>query len=317
MKRLVLIVLLMICCLAPIGQSAGQQPTPTGFTFRMEWSPDGSVIAIASFDGAWLYWNQEYYQITSGEIDDITWSNDGTSIALLNRSSIENQIEIWNISPPNTPTLIHRITDTNLRPETIENLDWSPISNQIAVSGIGIRIWNADTGDLVRTIQPTAFSRNVQWSPDGNSVANFAYSLNIWDSTGVLQYEVDFPLAINTGSWGNDCQHIAVVQTAPGTPSEVYILDLTQADFSPIVLSHNGLMSILDWKGNTLAGYVNPNIAIWDLRTQQSLPIVPSGYADFALSKNGSQIAYIQDGVLQIQTINTPVVAPTPNSTPD
>lgn len=320
MKRLITIVGLLYCCLSPVGKSTGQEPTVTGNIFSMEWSPDSSAIAIASSKGAWLYRDGGFHQITSGEIYDVTWSYDSASVALIQWYLEGIQIQIWEVSSPSLPVRIMNFTDTNLRDDALENLDWSPTSNLIAASGMGIRIWNADTGDLVHTIQPTEPSDNVQWSPDGNSIASFRGSLTIWESaTGNLQHEIEFPLFIAFGSWGNDSQHIAIVQSSVGIPAEIYILDLSQAGFSPIILSSNGLITTTEWKGNSLVSYTSPGLATWHIPTQQLLPSPPLHIGNFALSADGSQIAYIEDKdqEIKIQVINESFISLTPTTIPD
>lgn len=324
MKRLISIVLLLVSCLAPVGQSAGHQPIFEHPIFGIEWSPDGASIALASFDGAWLYTADIFHQITEGFIDDIAWSPDGHFVVLLrhNRpnSMTTGQIEFWDVSSPTSPLLVRTITDEGMKGEDVENLDWSPISNLVAVSGVGIRIWNADTRILERTIQPDDFSSGVKWSPDGGSIVDFFGDVTIWNGlTGALQHLMRPALTAGWGSWGNDSQHIAIRQSEAGFYNEVHILDLSQPvpEASPVILSsNNSSLTEIDWKGNTIAGFSSNGIMVWDIRTQQLLPTVISNHSRFALSPDGSQIAYIQDGVLQIQTVNTPFVAPTPTATP-
>ncbi len=326
MKRLLLIVLLLVCCLASVGQSIGQQPTLTYPFPGMEWSPDGSSIAFTSREGAWLYSDGNIHEITLGAIDDITWSSSGDLVALLRRSRSQamftGEIEIWDVSSFVSPILVRSFTDDGMKGEDVENLDWNPISNLIAVSGIGIRIWNADNGALVTATESTALSLEVQWSPDGFEVASFAYTLTIWDSlTGELQQEIELPLSIYWGSWGNDSQYIAIVQSSGGVPYygiDIYKLGLTKPNLSPIILAYDYPLAKTEWKGNTLVSLTSGGIQLWDVPTHQPIrKISLAGRYNFALSPDGSQIAYIQDGVLQIQAVNTPFVAPTPTATPD
>ncbi len=169
--------------------------------------------------------------------------------------------------------------------------------------------------------QSNEFSIGVQWNPDGVSVASFVESLTLWNGlTGDLQDSIQLPLLIYFGSWGNDGQHIAVVQSSFGVYDQIDILNLSQpkTDSSPIVLLSDIYLTNIDWKGNTLAGFTYGGIQLWDVPTQQSIINIPlTGSNNFALSPDGSKIAYIQDGVLQIQTVNTPYVAPTPTPIAD
>ncbi len=320
MKRLVLIVFLTVCCLAPVGQSAGQQPTLTYPFFGMEWSPDGTSVAFTSKEGAWLYSGGSYYEITLGPIDDVTWSPDGRFIALLRHDigadsevQFTGYIEIWDVSSPSMPSQGQIIKDGGMSGD-VENLDWSPTGNLIAVSGRGIRIWSATTGVLVRTIATDQISSDVQWSPNEFSVASFSEVLNVWNGlTGELLHSIDFPLYVDSGSWGLHRQQVAVVQSNYDTKHELNLLDLSQPhpELLPLILTADNPVGYTEWKGNTVASGTTEGIQLWDVSTQQTITMISvSGLWNFALSPDGSQIAYIRkDGVLQIQTVNTPFVS--------
>lgn len=319
MKRLVLIVVLMVCCLAPIGQSAGQQPTFSGYIYDIEWSPDATKLIVVTSDGVWLVIGDDRFQFTSGHIDDVTWSPDGRSIALLRRVPY-GIIEIWNLANPLTPQFLRSFKDKDMKGEDFENLDWSPISNLVVVRGVGIRIWNADNGELIQTLQSGEYSTDPQWSPDGSYILSFGKNPRVWSSrTWELEHDILFPVTPHFGSWGNDNQHIVVVESNPvAYRYVVYILDLTQPNLLLLTLPFDTYLTRTQWRGNTLASFADPGIAIWDVSTQSLIITISSGDLEFALSPDGSQIAYIQDdGILQIQTVNTPYVAPTLTTTPD
>lgn len=310
MKNIACVIVIGLMLL-PFHIGQGQtQFLPEGIrVHNMEWSPDGQKIAMASMDhGAWIWANGALWPLpTQPWPDDIAWGPDSMQLAVLGRGSDTGHrfIEILDVSEPSTPQLIRSFQDTNTVNDGFENIDWHPSLNLVAISGSGIRIWDTDTGQLVHhlLVEGNETTSNVQWAPDGSSVIALHPISNLiqWDGVnGVLIQDIFINTIMIT--WGEHSQQIALTWGGIVSDGFLHIVDLSQPEvvLSNIDLAYN--LTILDWEGDTLAGYSGGgNLHLWDVPTGQIITSISNlSWMGFALDPHGGRLAYVADNALEI-----------------
>lgn len=160
-------------------------PTTQGFS----WSPDGTVLAVANYDGQAQAYDialvdpltGERQSLASGDgfAGSVTWSPDGDRIAY-NLQTIEDAVS--RIFAVNTdggePAQVAPGGDLQWY-----DPDWSPDGTNILVAGgseDGFQLYAMDpgSGDYEAITDSDIFKRGAQYSPDGGTIA-FTGSLNV------------------------------------------------------------------------------------------------------------------------------------------
>ena len=159
-----------------------RDPFALGLTF----SPDGRRIAWSSFSGAAIVDVETGRKVSlDGHADgvwDVDFSPDGERVATV---SEDHTARVWN-ARTGRPELMIRLAAVG------RDVAFSPDGSMLAIAeadidGSAIRLWNASTGQEIRTlIRPGAFSNTVAFSPDGRFVAGGLGdgTLHVWGSTG-------------------------------------------------------------------------------------------------------------------------------------
>ena len=154
---------------------------------RVVFSPDGEIIASASDDRTIRLWSvntRKLIKTLMGHTDSVSrvvFSSDGETIA---SAGNDRTIRLWNA---NTGELIKTLTG---HVENVNTVAFSPDGKTIA-SGSGrlvyfgrgedtgtcigqeIRLWNANTGELIKTLTGhTSVVNSVVFSPDGSTIAS-------------------------------------------------------------------------------------------------------------------------------------------------
>ncbi len=175
-----LLFLSALCLPFSIAQDSPQWGLPEGAKTRLgkgsireiQYSPDGTRLAVASSIGIWLYDTATHQEIAlltrhTDWVRSVAFSPDGNTIA---SGSDDNAIRLWNA---HTGKLQQTLTGHT---EWVETLAFSPDGNTIASGSWDntIRLWNAHTrkqqANTSTGIQ--AWSIAVAFSPDGRTLAS-------------------------------------------------------------------------------------------------------------------------------------------------
>jgi WD40 repeat protein len=143
------------------------------------WSPDGKRIASGSdkTEKTIRIWDAETGRVLQtipgqgGRIRTIAFSPDGRKLASITME--DKAIKIWDV---NTGKQIRSLSKEYTG--DITTLGWSPNGKYIASGAIqGVEVWEAETGERVRTIIEECNIFTVGWTPDGRRIiAGCTYS---------------------------------------------------------------------------------------------------------------------------------------------
>jgi len=160
-------------------------------------SPDGNMLATASFDGNYLLWEipSGLFKKTLGKDRSISkyifagsFSPDGDKFAL----GVGGSVEILGLAPAKVKKIINKDMEHSQR--WIRGIAYSPKENIIA-TGIGrdLILWNTIIGTTMGNHDCESLIRNLAFSPDGNTIAiSTSNDTLLWDTqTSTLKHTLD------------------------------------------------------------------------------------------------------------------------------
>lgn len=138
----------------------------SGTVATISLSPDGTTVASGSGDGAVRLWDINTGKVVKkwtghkGVVWSVCWSPDGGRVA---SGSIDHTLRVWDVKSGNT--ILGPIGVTSNMPVLA---CYSPDGTMIATSGLRLKIWDANTGELLRTIQGKVW--RMAWISDGKTL---------------------------------------------------------------------------------------------------------------------------------------------------
>ena len=258
-------------------------------------SPDGETIASASNDRTIRLWNvstRKRLKTLMGHTDSVNsvaFSSDGETIA---SASNDRTIRLWNA---NTGEPLKTLTG---HIENANTVTFSPDGNTIA-SGSGrlvylggsedqgtcvgqeIRLWNANTGELLKTLKGhTSVINSVVFSPDGSTIASGSGHWMGYEGTYSTGEEVRLWNAHTGELLKTLTEHKNVVSSVVFSPDGSYIV--------------SG-----DWwyywgNGHFSSGALSGEIRVWDAHTGEHLKTLTGhtgGISSLTFSPDGKVLA--------------------------
>lgn len=281
----------------------------------LDWSPDGSHIAIGRQDGTVQILDATTKQIlftfAPGDLGGpsaVGWNPDGSKLASGNADGV---VRIWD------STTGQQILSLPAQWGLITSIAWSPDGSKLASSSIfgypeNIWIWDLTTQQVLFKISLDQ-AYHVDWSPAGSLLAGVGAARNvcIWNSsTGNLETVLvghDFiPVFVD---W-NPIQ--SEMLASVGLDKTVRIWDVSlELPLLTTLRGHTDAVVVVVWSpdGSKLAtASLDGTARIWDVATGQALHIIQKDnsliYA-VAWSPDGSRLAYGgESGSLEIVPVH-------------
>ena len=240
---------------------------------EIQYSPDGTRLAVASSIGIWLYDTTTYDEIAlltghAGSVNSVAFSPDGRTIASGDDDRI---VRLWDaVTGEHIRTLEgHR--------SWVGSVSFSPDGNTLASGdGVDIRVWDAATGEHIRTIEGhTDWVSSVAFSPDGRTLASGSNdgSIHLWDAAtgrhirtleghaGSVDSVVYSPdgRTLASGSWD----------------ATIRLWDAVNGEHIRTLEGHTGQVLSVSFSpdGRTLAsGSGDSTVLLWDIAPSLSIP---------------------------------------------
>jgi hypothetical protein len=135
-----------------------------------EWSPDGSLLAVATSEAVeiWrvrdgrLLETIEDRDISTGTVGVLDWESDGRVLAV---QVMPNHVKLWNVGTGKP------LATLGPGPRQVESISFSPDGRLVAMGGDSLELWDADRGTRVHELNGHVYVSSLAFSPDGDLLA--------------------------------------------------------------------------------------------------------------------------------------------------
>ena len=292
-----------------------------GRIHELQYSPDGTILAVASSIGIWLYDVKTHKEISlltehQSQVSSVAFSPDGCTVV---SGSMDGTILLWDRRTSSCKKVIEP-TDKTLSSFTAPGLAFSPDGKTIACGYRNtIHICNAITGELKNTItkESSGGIKNLAFSQDGKTIycGSIYGEISLWNAiTGKHEQTISEPTnyehSITFNSVGNT---FAVSNVIADQDHSISINDLNTGDLKFKLTGHTGAVSCLAFNpaGNILASssYGENKIRLWDTHTGEGKLTLIGHEADFyslAFSPDGKTlVSGSEDGIIRFWNTHT------------
>ena len=152
------------------------------------YSPNGSTLAVSVNNtvSLWDLSESRVRETLTGHtlrINSVAYSPDSLTVATGGTDAI---VRLWSNA---TGQLLHELEGHRT---TVSSIAYSPDGNTIATGSDDyneeVRLWDADTGTPIGTLNTSGFVNSVAYSPDGNTLATGRRDVHLWSAhTGTLE----------------------------------------------------------------------------------------------------------------------------------
>ena len=242
---------------------------------EIQYSPDGTILAVATNIGIWFYDTRTHQEIAlltdhEGEVTNIIFSPEGSFFA---SGSEDGTIMLWNRSSGKQTILTIPL---GLSPYI--NMAFSPDGKTIAIGNSKtISIWDTITGEQKSSVTSDLIDSNnfIKFLPDGETIVcvNWGGLISLWNmSTGKLEKsiaDIDHTASVWGTALSPDGKRIAV--GSGDVDGSIYIIDLNASELMFKLSGHSADVNCLIFSsdGKTLASasYVDETIRLWNANT--------------------------------------------------
>ena len=259
----------------------------------LAFSPDGQVLAVASYPGIWLYDVPTSRELAllpyprelalwPGSLESVAFSPDGATLAM----GSSNEVSLWDLATR---------TNTGSLPTDGTSVAFSPDGTTLASGGSSylVKLWDVETGQIISTFEEhTGVVYSVAFSPEGTMLASASEdaTIKLWE--------------VKTGNATTFSGHIgevlSVAYSADGTTlasgsadGTCMLWDLT-AESDPRILSGHGnwvnAVAFSPDRTTLASGSGDGTVKLWDVASGSNTATL-SGFRRW-----GNSVTFSPDG---------------------
>ncbi len=261
-------------------------------------SSDGTLLAVASNIGIWIYDIQTREALAlltghTGAVERMSFSPDGHTLAT---GGQDNSVRLWDVE---TQTEIGTLEGHTGVPDS---LFFSPDGRTLASLNDDntLRLWDVETQTQIHTFEGhTGSVESVSFSPDGHTLATGGQdnSVRLWDvetqtEIGTLEGHTEYVSSVSFSPGGK-----TIVSGSHNGTVRLWEVD-TRTEIGTLEGHTYAVLSVsFSPGGKTFAsGSVNGTVRIWDVATQTEIGILEvthsvRGVTGVSFSPDGNTIA--------------------------
>ncbi len=253
-----------------------------GRIYEVAFSPDGSLLAVASSIGIWLYdaaTSRELALLTGhgGRVFSVSFSPDGNTLA---SGANDNTIKLWDVATR------QNIATLKGHSSGITSVSFSPDGSTLASGSWDdtIKLWDVATRRNIATLEGhSGLVESVSFSPDGSTLASGSYDgiVLLWDVA--TRQNIATPEghsgSVHSVSFSPDGSTLASGSGegeggGSGRPGTVKLWDVATRQNIATLEGHSGSVESVSFSpdGSTLAsGSWDDTIKLWDVATRRNI----------------------------------------------
>jgi WD40 repeat protein/class 3 adenylate cyclase len=257
----------------------------TGDVLDARWSPDGARIVTAGDDGTARIWDATTgeplleFSKHDGAVHSASWSGSGKRMVT---TGADGTARVWH-ADSGEELFVFSEHDSD-----VWHADWSPDGEYLVTTGGDVDasqggasalVWDATTGETLRTLYPGLDRGRSLWSPDGQRIVTAAglggsyKPVWVWDAATTGRRLVGFENHedwATSADWSPDGGRVV----SAGYDATARVWDAVTGDQLVVLMGHSGVVHDADWSPDGMriaSGEDAGEVKIWDAATGKEI----------------------------------------------
>lgn len=287
----------------------------------LTWSPDGTMLAVVSPLGVWIYDSKDLkssphlLEDHTRDVLGVIFSPDGKTIL---SGSQDGTVKIWDVATVSLKRTLmlwndfsHEVGDAP-REKEVWSIAFSPDGTLLAAGAYdgSISLWNATAGSKKSVLH--GHKRQIStlaFSPDGSLLASNSVdgTIIVWDvEKGSKRFSISAQTSEQRFAFSLDRSTLAVAYGGSDTP--VQLFDTVSGEEKAVLAEHKQVISVVFSQNGLITSDLNGKLQLWDPVSGTSKVINDKAgwITKLAVSPDGTTLASNEwHGVLQLWDMHT------------